>query len=210
MKKMLPALCAAAVVLSASSPALAKKKVVVPATAELPSQPLQPVVAVYPTGVDPSTVPQLAAGAVLPSNTEILVKMTSEISSKKVREGDTFTAVTASDVMLANMVVIPRGSRVNGAITWRTGKGAFGKSAKMEYSLSSLDLNGQSIPLQGHFRQEGSGNTGATVGAVVAVGVFAAFVTGKSAVVPMGTELKVYTRMPLPVLPPVAGAAASK
>lgn len=210
MKKMLPALAAAAVVLSVSSPALAKKKVVVPATTELPSQPLQPVVAVYPAGVDPATMPQMAAGAVLPSNTEILVKMTSELSSKKARMGDTFTAVTASDVMLANMVVIPRGSRVNGVVTWRTGKGAFGKSAKMEYSLNTLDLNGQMIPLQGNFRQEGSGNTGATVGAVVAVGVFAAFVTGKSAVVPAGTELKVYTRMPLPVLPPVAGTAASK
>ena len=148
----------------------------------------------------------MAANAVLPTNTEVVVKMTSELNSKKVREGDKFTATTASDVMLANMIVIPRGTPVNGVVTWRTGKGAFGKSAKMEYALTSLDLNGQSIPLQGNFRQEGSGNTGATVGAVVAVGVFAAFVTGKSAVVPAGTELKTYTRMPLSVLPPAGRA----
>ena len=210
MKKLLTAVTAAAVIVSVSSPVLAKKKAEAPAPAELPSQPLQPVVAIYPAGVDPSTMPQMAAGAMLPTNTEVVVKMTSELNSKIAREGDKFTAATASDVMLASMVIIPRGTPVNGVVTWRTGKGAFGKSAKMEYSLTSLDLNGQSIPLQGHFRQEGNGNTGATVATAIAVGVFSAFVTGKSAVVPAGTELKVYTRMPLPVLPPVAGTAASK
>lgn len=210
MKKMLSAVTAAAVIVSVSSPVLAKKKAPVPISTELPSQPLQPVAAIYPAGVDPSSMPQMAPGAMLPTNTEVVVKMTSELSTKMVREGDKFTATTASDVMLANLVVIPRGTPVNGVVTWRTGKGAFGKSAKMEYSITSLDLNGQSIPLQGHFRQEGNGNTGATVATAIAVGVFSAFVTGKSAVVPAGTELKVYTRMPLPVLPPVAGAAASK
>lgn len=210
MNKMVPAVVAVAIMVSASSPALAKKKVAPTVTTELPSQPLHPVVASYPAGVDPNTVPQLAAGAVLPVNSEILVKMTSELNSKRVREGDKFTAATATDVMLANLVVVPRGTTVNGVVTWRTGKGAFGKSAKMEYALVSLDLNGQLIPLQGSFRQEGNGNTGATVAAVVAVGVFSAFVTGKSAVVPAGAELKVYTRMPLPVLPPVASVAESK
>ncbi|HEX4694172.1 hypothetical protein [Sphingomonas sp.] len=210
MKKMLSAVTAAAVIVSVSSPVVAKKKVPAPVAVELPTQPLQPVAAIYPAGVDPASVPQLSAGAVLPSNTEVVVKMTSELSTKKVREGDRFTAATASDVMLGNMIVIPRGTLVNGMVTYRTGKGAFGKSAKMEYALTSLDLNGQSVPLEGHFRQEGNGNTGATVAAAVAVGVFSAFVTGRSAVVPAGTELKAYTRMALPVLPPVSGAAASK
>lgn len=64
------------------------------------------------------------------------------------------------------------------------------------------------MPLVGHFRQEGRGNTGATVGAVVAVGVFSAFVTGRSAVIEQGREFRVYTREPLDVTIPGAPSAA--
>ena len=31
------------------------------------------------------------------------------------------------------------------------GKGAFGKSAKMEIDLRSIEMNGRRIPIQGHF-----------------------------------------------------------
>lgn len=210
MRRALSLTGAVVLTLSASESVLAKKKSEAAVVAVLPREPLKPVVAMYPIGVDPVTMPRMLPNAVLPADSEVIVRMTTELSSKVAREGDTFTAVTASDVMLANMVVIPRGTPVNGVVTWRTGKGAFGKSAKMEYSIISLALDGQSIPVQGHFRQEGIGNTGATVAGVVAIGPFAGVITGRSAVVPAGTELKVYTRMSLPVLPPVAGRAALK
>ncbi len=103
------------------------------------------------------------------------------------------------DVMLSDYVVIPKGTPANGKIAFRTGKGAFGKSAKMEIEVVDLVLNGRSIPLSGRFRQEGSGNTGATVGTAVAVGPFAAFVTGRSAVFEQGREFRAFTRDALPV-----------
>jgi hypothetical protein len=58
--------------------------------------------------------------------------------------------------------VIPRGTPAMGEVTWRTGKGAFGKSGKLEFSLRYIDLGGQHIPVTGDFRQEGEGNTLAT------------------------------------------------
>ena len=125
--------------------------------------------------------------------------MDKELNSKKTRVGDKFDMTVARDVMLGNYVVIPRGTHGHGQLTYRTGKGAFGKSAKMEFDLIDVVLPSRTISLAGHYRIEGNGNTGAAVGAVVAVGVFGAFVTGHSAVAPQGSEWKAATKEPLAV-----------
>ena len=134
------------------------------------------------------------------ANTELLLRLSQEVSSKRMKEGETFRVSLAQDVMIGNYVVLPRGTPGKGYISYRTGKGAFGKSAKMEITMRSLDLpNGRSIPLEGMTRQEGQGNTGATVGTAVAVGPFAAFVTGRSAIFQEGREVRAFTREALVV-----------
>ena len=143
-----------------------------------------------------------AGRAVLPANSEVMLRLDEEVSSKRKRVGDTFKLSVLQDVMLGNFVVIPRGTPASGSVTFRTGKGAFGKSAKMEVTIGSINLNGRPIPLTGNFRQEGEGNTGATVGTAVAVGPFAAFVTGRSAVFQSGREFRVATREAMPVILP--------
>ena len=45
------------------------------------------------------------------------------------------------------------------------------------------------VPISGEYRQDGEGNTVATGVGVVAIGVFAGFITGKRARVPAGREL---------------------
>lgn len=174
---------------AAVTPAAVASPAVVPAVA----QPVQAAVVATPRATLHGT------SDFLPANTQVDVTLNSEISSKKMKQGDRFSASVAHDVLLGDYVVIPKGTRANGSITYRTGKGAFGKSAKMEIMISDLDLAGRSVPVSGKFRQEGAGNTGATVGAVVAVGVFSAFVTGKSAVFEQGRELRVFTTDALPV-----------
>ncbi|MFD1610838.1 hypothetical protein ACFSCW_03370 [Sphingomonas tabacisoli] len=143
-----------------------------------------------------------AGSAILPANTEVMLRLDEEVNSKRKRVGDTFRLTVLQDVMLGNFVVIPRGTPASGQISYRTGKGAFGKSAKMEITMNSINLNGRSIPITGNFRQEGEGNTGATVGVAVAAGVFSAFVTGKSAVFQSGREFRVQTREAIPVVLP--------
>lgn len=143
-----------------------------------------------------------AGSAVLPPNTDLLLRLDEEVNSKKARVGDTFRLTLVQDVVLGNFIVIPRGARATGEVSYRTGKGAFGKSAKMEIDLRSIDVRGRAVPISGHYRQEGTGNTGATVGAAVAVGPFAAFVTGRSAIFQQGRELRASTREPLEVAIP--------
>jgi hypothetical protein len=142
---------------------------------------------------------EVVSGSALPSNSDVWVSMDGEVSSKKLKkERAEFPVSVSRDVMLGNYVVIPRGTHGRGMITYRTGKGAFGKSAKMEFDIVDVTLpGGRVIPLAGHYRIEGSGNTGAAVGAVVAVGVFGAFVTGRSAVAAQGSEWKASTKEPL-------------
>ena len=159
-----------------------------------------------PQGAPVAPVPQVAPVAqpqlVLPMNTEIAVTPNDNLTTKGAKEGDTFLMSTVFDVMYNGYVVIPRGTPGQGHISWRTGKGAFGKSAKMELTFDWLDLAGRRIALTGKHRQEGQGNTGAAVGAVVAAGVFGAFVTGRSAKVPRGMQLSARTGEALPIIVP--------
>ncbi|AXU19783.1 hypothetical protein C7W88_13290 [Novosphingobium sp. THN1] len=76
----------------------------------------------------------------------------------------------------------------------------------MEVSFDWLDLGGKRVSLTGNHRQEGEGNTGATVGTAVAVGVFSAFVTGRSATIVNGQQLRGRTAEPLTFTVPDSAA----
>lgn len=143
-------------------------------------------------------MPEMRQLVVAP-NTEIVVTPNDNVTTKgkQVKEGYKFRIATVFDVMQDGYVVIPKGTPGEGTVTWMTNKGAFGKSGKMEVSFDWLELGGRRVALTGSHRQEGEGNTGATVGAVVAVGVFAAFVTGRSASVVNGQQLRARTAEPL-------------
>lgn len=172
----------------------------VPATP--PATPTPPQATTSTVPITATARPVIANGAMLPANTELTLRLDQEVSSKRMKEGQQFNLSVASDVLLGNYVVIPRGTLAKGVIAFRTGKGAFGKSAKMEIDLTEIILGDRHIPITGHYRQEGEGNTGATVGTAVAAGVFAAFVTGRSAVFPQGREFKAFTREAIPVALP--------
>lgn len=182
------------VLASLATPAIAQNTVPVSAVA---AQPVPMVVA--PVSAGPSYV--------LPANTVVTLAMNDTISTKgnHWNEGDNFDMTVTQDVRLGQYVIIPRGSHGAGRISWLTNKGAFGKSGKMEIDIEYVEVGGRRIPLSGHYRQEGEGNTVGTVAGVVAVGVFAGFVTGKSGVIPQGRELTAHTKEDLPIV--IAGPA---
>lgn len=191
----------AASVLSTQAFAQATAPVVPVAPAPAAST-VQPIVALSPV--------QQASQSYLPANTEIHVTMNEELTTKdgRIDVGHRFGLTVSQDVKVGDFIVIPRGTPAYGEVTWLTGKGAFGKSGKMEIDLRSIELNGQRIPISGHYRQEGEGNTVATVAGIIAVGVFSAFITGKSARIPQGRELKAFTKENVPVSLPVGYARA--
>ena len=188
-----PANSSPTTLISTTTPAPAAVATPAPQVVSTPSTtPLAPVVAV-------ERVKTITPGMALPSNSEVWLSFNQELNSKKAKQGDKFALSVVRDVLLGDYIVIPRGTSAWGQVSYRTGKGSFGKSAKMEFDIANIELGGRLIPLAGHYRIEGQGNTGATVGAAVAVGIFSAFVTGRSAVVAQGTEYKAFTKDALPV-----------
>jgi len=148
----------------------------------------------------PAPVASMAAadGLTLAAGTPLKVAVAEEVNSTTHKAGDMFKLTVLEDLRIGDVVVIPRGTPVFAEITWRTGKGAFGKSGKLEFSLRYIELNGQRIPVTGDYRQEGEGNTVATGVGVIAIGVFAGFITGKRAQLPVGRELMAQTAQAVP------------
>lgn len=146
----------------------------------------------------------------LPAGTEIPLKMTQSITTKgdSWKEGDQFNLVVATDVQLGDYVIIPQGTKAVGRITWLTSRGAFGKSGKMDIELEYLQLGNRRINIDGTYRQEGDGATLATVGGVIAAGIFAGFITGRSGEIPQGRELTATLESNLPVALPKGATIA--
>ncbi|SFO81661.1 hypothetical protein [Qipengyuania nanhaisediminis] len=149
---------------------------------------------------------------VLPAGTEIALQMSQTVTTKGRgwEEGDQFGLTVAAPVMLGDFVVIPKGTKAVGRITWLTSRGAFGKSGKMDIELEHLELGGRRINIDGTYRQEGKGATLATVGGVIAAGVFAGFITGRSGEIPQGRELMATLESDLPVALPEGATLAPK
>ena len=102
-----------------------------PTNAQSQSQPPPLIAARLPQA------PQLQKTLTLPANSELVVRLNNELSTKQNREGDSFTLSVAQDVMKDGFIVIPRGSKAVGEVTWMTGKGAFGKSGKMDVEMEA-------------------------------------------------------------------------
>jgi hypothetical protein len=169
----------------------------VPPTPIAPAPPVQAVIAV------PVTAP-----LVLQAGTEVPMKTLAEVSSKLNRQGDRFDLVVSEDVLVQGHVVIPRGSRGVGEITKLVPKGAFGKSGKLEARLLYVAVGNSRIRLDGRTGDRGKSGTGATVATAVLAGVFSAFVTGTSAVIPAQSTMIGFVErdMPLELKPAPAGS----
>ncbi|WP_432769672.1 MAG: hypothetical protein HEQ22_02705 [Sphingopyxis sp.] len=196
--KLLAGAIALALVAPAFAPVAAQDAPVVPASVD--AAPMLVAVPVAAPSANPTRT--------LPANTEVLLSVNEELSTKKNEEGDTFYLTVVHNVVQDGFVVIPKGARATGEVTWKTGKGAFGKSGKMEIEMRYVDVGGNRIPLIGTFRQEGEGNTVATVAAVALVWVAAPFITGKTGRIPAGRELSVRTKDELAFAVPAGTPAA--
>ncbi len=128
---------------------------------------------------------------VLPPDTLIQVTPVEEITSMHMHEGDKEQLQIAADITQDGVVIIPRGSPVTAAVTWRTGKGIVGKSAKFELTFETVSVKGHAYKLKGKHRQEGRGNTlGALLGSTI--------ITGHSAVMLSGQVVNAFTAEPIP------------
>jgi hypothetical protein len=156
-----------------------------------------------------SRVAAPATSRVLPAGTPVLVMMNDEVSTQSSVVGNVFGVTVLEDVVHEGTIVIPKGTTGFGEVTFRTGKGGFGKPGIIAIGLRQLDLNGKQVSLDGRYREEGGNNNGAAFATWFAVGIFAGVVQGKSGVIPKGRELKARTGEDIAFGPAAAPAPAT-
>jgi hypothetical protein len=159
-KFYLPAIVCAALMISAcgnknNEPATSTPGGGTPQTAAQP--------ATTPNGVAPSsgTAPaagqpalQTRAGATtpqpvsVPAGTVIVVRTAQTLGSKTSQAGESFSATVAEPVSAGGAVVIPKGASATGTVVQAHPLGRFKGGALLEVRLTSVDINGQNVPIR--------------------------------------------------------------
>lgn len=136
-----------------------------------------------------STIPK--GEAYIPKDTVINVELVSAISSKTSHKGDVVPLKTSSNLVINDVVVIPAGTRVNGVITVARKNGMFGRSGKLEFTITDVKtLNNVRVPLQYTGRKKAGDDGGAVAVAAVATVVGGLFMKGKNVDFPAGTQFE--------------------
>lgn len=167
-----------------------------PATAHAPMA----TSAMVPAAPSAPMVISSAPANVLPQGTSIRLRSLSELHSQNNRVGDHFDLEVAEDVMLNGVVVIPRGSQASGEVTRVRHKGMWGRSGRLETRLLSVRANGMTIPITGTVNEHGDTGTAGVVASIVVLPIAGFFVTGTSAVLPVGTGFTGVTQSDIPIV----------
>jgi hypothetical protein len=157
--------------------------------------------------------------AVLRTGTELPLKLSEELTTKgkKLRVGHRFRLETAEPVVVQGVTVIPVGSPAMGEITDVRNKGMWGKSGHFSGRILYVTVNGRQIRLSGAFDDKGkAGGVGAAAVSALVFLPAGFFMTGTSAVLPIGTSVKSFIDEDVPLemaaaapAPLVVGAPAA-
>jgi hypothetical protein len=97
---------------------------------------------------------------IVPARKEITVRLGSPVGSKVSQPGETFTGTIARDVMVGDVVAIPRGAQVTGTVVDAKPLGRFKGGAVLEVRLNSINVNGADLRVQAAartFTEKGKG-----------------------------------------------------
>jgi hypothetical protein len=101
------------------------------------------------------------------------------VNSKRATNGTPVEFTVIQDVTLSGVLAIPRGATVHGVVTEVKRSGELAGSPELALQLTSLDLGGQSYPLQSdQFKVKGPNKAGRTVGNALGGAVLGAIIGG--------------------------------
>jgi hypothetical protein len=125
-----------------------------------------------PNGPPVNFVP---ANITLPAGTGLAIRINQRIDVKHTAPGEHFTGELAESVSKNGNVILPRGTHVRGVVDASHRRGHFKGASILELRLTSLEVNGQSYPLEtGDFvaSKKGKGKrTAAFIGGTAGVGM---------------------------------------
>jgi hypothetical protein len=100
------------------------------------------------TGQEAPPAPPQPRYATLSAGTVIPVRLQDPLDTAVNKTGDTFRAVVDEDILVGNSVVVPRGSLVEGKLTYVERSGRVKGRAAMSMQFVSLQVDGRTYPLQ--------------------------------------------------------------
>jgi hypothetical protein len=145
---------------------------------------LLPVPATPPPAANPPALVRLPVG------TPIRFTTNGPIDSRSIRQGERFGLTVADDVMAGGQLVMPRGTPAVGEVEALSDRGSFGRGAKFTLVPLFVDFGGQRINLTGAAKTEGRSQVGAAAVTTVLIGGVGLLITGRSATLPAGSELR--------------------
>ena len=110
----------------------------------------------------------------IPQGTLLQLRTSEALGSKRAKDGEPVQFTVIRDVAVGGVLALPKGATVHGVVSEvkRVGSGDLGGSSELALRLTSLDLGGQSYPLDSdQFKVKGPSKTGQTVGNAVGGGI---------------------------------------
>ena len=145
----------------------------------------------------------ISQSTVIPKGTIVTLQNLDALDSQTAQEGDTVRFTVADDVLVGDVIAIPKGMEAEGTITKARKSGRFGKDGKIEITYHTVRAaDGTPVPLIiGEKVKEQYKNTASAVGASAAgaiilgpVGLVGGlFVHGNDVEIPAGTDMYVET-----------------
>lgn len=139
----------------------------------------------------------------LPENTVFKISLNDDVNSKTNQVGDSVTFTVQDDVLVDDVLVLPRGSQGSGVVTKVSRPKSFGRSGTLDISFDQVfSVDDEEIPTvlgpeaKEKLKMEAAAVGASTIGAL-ALGpiglVGGIFVKGKDVNLPAGTELYIQT-----------------
>jgi hypothetical protein len=129
----------------------------------------------YAQGPPPGPTYEQPTGPVtVPQGTLLQVRTNEPVGTKKAKDGEPVEFTVIRDVAVGGVLAIPRGATVHGVVSEvkKVGSGDLGGSPVLALKLTSMDLGGQSYPLDSdQFKVKGPNKAGQTVGSAVGGGI---------------------------------------
>jgi len=108
----------------------------------------------------------------VPAGTLLQLRTSEPVGTRRAKDGEPVQFTLISDVTTGGVLAIPRGATVHGVVTESKKAGDLGGSPVLALAITSLDLGGQSYPLNAdEFRVKGPNKAGQTVGSAVTGGL---------------------------------------
>jgi hypothetical protein len=117
----------------------------------------------------------------VPAGTQLQVRTNQPVESKHAQEGQPVDFTVIQDVTFGGVLAIPRGATVHGVLVGvkNVGSGTLTGSSELALQLTSLDLGGQTYPLQSdQFRVKSPGKGERTAGNIIAGTLLGAVIGG--------------------------------